>query len=160
MVPLILFTVEVVTVILRPRTLLTLHVVVGLTLVPPLLVKISSVSWRLVHYYYRANRNTHSREHRSQPGGCRQPRWRAGHQRQSVGQPEIDVTQFSRALLALAEKEQLRGQPLTPPSDDSRRGERPAGAAQPRGAAGRIGQNFRGPGRRAACPLVCSAYRE
>jgi hypothetical protein len=36
MVLLILFTSEVVTVILRPRTLLTLHVVVGLTLVPPL----------------------------------------------------------------------------------------------------------------------------
>jgi hypothetical protein len=51
LVLLVLFAVEVVTVIISPRAVLTLHVVVGLLLVPPLLVKIASVSWRFIQYY-------------------------------------------------------------------------------------------------------------
>jgi hypothetical protein len=48
---LVLFAIEVATVVITPRTVLTLHVVVGLVLVPPLLVKISSVAWRFLQYY-------------------------------------------------------------------------------------------------------------
>ena len=46
-----LFAVELATVLLGVRSVLTLHVVVGLLLVPPLLVKIASVSWRFFRYY-------------------------------------------------------------------------------------------------------------
>jgi hypothetical protein len=56
---LILLAVEGVTV-LRIRPLLTLHVFVGMLLVPPILVKMSSTIWRFVKYYlgsfdYRRN---------------------------------------------------------------------------------------------------------
>ena len=37
--------------VLGVRSVLALHVIVGLLLVPPLLVKISSVSWRFFRYY-------------------------------------------------------------------------------------------------------------
>jgi hypothetical protein len=47
----VLFVIEVVTVVIKPRSVLTLHVVVGLLLVPPLLVKLGSVTWRMVGYY-------------------------------------------------------------------------------------------------------------
>jgi hypothetical protein len=46
-----LFCVEVATVLMGVRSVLTLHVVIGLLLVPPLLVKIASVSWRFFQYY-------------------------------------------------------------------------------------------------------------
>ena len=42
---------EVATVVLGVRSVLTLHVMIGLILVPPLLVKICSVSWRFFRYY-------------------------------------------------------------------------------------------------------------
>jgi hypothetical protein len=48
---LLLFCAEVATVVLGVRSVLTLHVMIGLLLVPPLLVKISSVSWRFFQYY-------------------------------------------------------------------------------------------------------------
>ena len=48
---LVLFAIEVSTVIIGVKTNLTMHVVVGLLLVPPLLVKIASVSWRFIKYY-------------------------------------------------------------------------------------------------------------
>jgi hypothetical protein len=51
LVLLLLSCVEVATVVLGVRSVLTLHVMVGLILVPPLLVKISSVSWRFFRYY-------------------------------------------------------------------------------------------------------------
>jgi hypothetical protein len=47
---LVLLAIEGVTV-LRVGQLLTLHVVVGLLLVPPVLVKIASTTWRFAHYY-------------------------------------------------------------------------------------------------------------
>jgi hypothetical protein len=47
----VLFAIEIVTVIIKPLSVLTLHVVVGLVLVPPLLVKIGSVGWRFLQYY-------------------------------------------------------------------------------------------------------------
>jgi hypothetical protein len=48
---LLLFAAEVATVVLGVRSVLTLHVMLGLVLVPPLLVKICSVSWRFFLYY-------------------------------------------------------------------------------------------------------------
>jgi hypothetical protein len=48
---LVLFSVEIITVVLGVWSVLTLHVMVGLILVPPILVKISSVSWRFIQYY-------------------------------------------------------------------------------------------------------------
>jgi hypothetical protein len=48
---LLLFCVEVATVVIGVKGMLTLHVMIGLLLVPPLLVKISSVSWRFLRYY-------------------------------------------------------------------------------------------------------------
>jgi hypothetical protein len=50
---LLLFCVEVATVVMGVKGMLTLHVMIGLVLVPPLLVKISSVSWRFLRYYRR-----------------------------------------------------------------------------------------------------------
>jgi hypothetical protein len=47
---LILLAVEGVTV-LRVRSLLTAHVFIGMLLVPPILVKISSTTWRFARYY-------------------------------------------------------------------------------------------------------------
>lgn len=51
LVLLVLFAIQVGTVIIGVKTHLTLHVVVGLLLVPPLIVKIGSVSWRFIRYY-------------------------------------------------------------------------------------------------------------
>ena len=51
LVLLILFAIQIATVIIGVRTHLSLHVVIGLTLVPPLLIKISAVSWRFLQYY-------------------------------------------------------------------------------------------------------------
>jgi hypothetical protein len=48
---LVMFVVEIVTVVLQPRRVLTLHVVVGLILVPVVALKLVSTSWRLVNYY-------------------------------------------------------------------------------------------------------------
>lgn len=47
----VLFSVEVATVLLTARSVLSLHVAVGLILVPPVLLKIGTVTWRLVAYY-------------------------------------------------------------------------------------------------------------
>lgn len=48
-----LLCVELATVVMGVKGVLTLHVVIGLLLVPPLLVKIASVSWRFLQYYRR-----------------------------------------------------------------------------------------------------------
>jgi hypothetical protein len=50
---LVLLAVEGVTV-LRVRALLNLHVFVGMVLVPPVLLKIGSTSWRFARYYFGA----------------------------------------------------------------------------------------------------------
>jgi hypothetical protein len=47
----VLFSVEVATVLLTARSVLSLHVAVGLILVPPVLLKIGSVTWRMASYY-------------------------------------------------------------------------------------------------------------
>jgi hypothetical protein len=46
-----MFVVEIVTVLLQPRRVLTLHVVVGLILVPVVALKLVSTGWRIVSYY-------------------------------------------------------------------------------------------------------------
>lgn len=46
-----LFAIEVATVVMGVRANLALHVMVGLLLVPPLLVKMAAVGWRFVRYY-------------------------------------------------------------------------------------------------------------
>jgi hypothetical protein len=46
-----LFAIEVATVVMGVKTNLTLHVIVGLLLVPPLLVKMAAVGWRFIRYY-------------------------------------------------------------------------------------------------------------
>ena len=51
LVLLILFAIQIATVIIGVRTHLSLHVLIGLILVPPLLIKISAVSWRFLQYY-------------------------------------------------------------------------------------------------------------
>ncbi|MGH3282789.1 MAG: hypothetical protein ACRDNW_27190 [Trebonia sp.] len=51
LVLLVLVAVEVSTAVLGVQSHLTLHVVAGLLLVPPLLVKIASVAWRFLRYY-------------------------------------------------------------------------------------------------------------
>jgi succinate dehydrogenase/fumarate reductase cytochrome b subunit len=51
LVLLVLFVVEIVTVALQPRSLLALHIVVGLILIPPVVVKLASTAWRMVKYY-------------------------------------------------------------------------------------------------------------
>lgn len=48
---LVLCCVEVGTVLIGVKSHLTLHVMIGLTVVPPLAVKITSVSWRFIRYY-------------------------------------------------------------------------------------------------------------
>lgn len=50
LVLLVLLAIEGVTV-LRVHSLLTLHVFVGMLLIPPILVKISSTTWRFARYY-------------------------------------------------------------------------------------------------------------
>ena len=51
---LILLVAEVVTVALGAASVLSLHVAIGLTLVPPVLVKLASTTWRMVNYYVGA----------------------------------------------------------------------------------------------------------
>ena len=48
---LVLFGIQIATVVIGVASHLTLHVVVGLLVVPPLLVKVASVSWRFIRYY-------------------------------------------------------------------------------------------------------------
>jgi succinate dehydrogenase/fumarate reductase cytochrome b subunit len=57
---LVLFVVEIVTVALQPRSVLTLHSIVGLILIPPVVLKLGSTAWRSFNYYrgvppYRRN---------------------------------------------------------------------------------------------------------
>ncbi len=51
LVLLVLFVAEIVTVLLQPRKVLTLHVVIGLVLVPLVVLKLVSTIWRMVSYY-------------------------------------------------------------------------------------------------------------
>jgi len=48
---LVLFITEIATVLLGARSVLTLHVTLGLLLVPPVLLKIASTTWRIAAYY-------------------------------------------------------------------------------------------------------------
>ncbi len=48
---LILFALQVVTVLLGVRSVLPWHVVLGLILLPPVLLKLTSVTWRMVSYH-------------------------------------------------------------------------------------------------------------
>src|SRR5438105_15587254 len=48
---LVLFIAEIATVLIRARSVLTLHVTLGLLLVPPVLLKIASTTWRMTAYY-------------------------------------------------------------------------------------------------------------
>jgi hypothetical protein len=48
---LVLFVAEIATVLLGARSALTLHVTLGLLLVPPVLLKIASTTWRMAAYY-------------------------------------------------------------------------------------------------------------
>src|SRR5215468_18980 len=51
LVLLVLLVIEIVTVALQPRSVLTLHTVVGLMLIPPVVVKLGSTVWRMISYY-------------------------------------------------------------------------------------------------------------
>jgi hypothetical protein len=51
LVLLVLFAVQIATVLIGVRAHLALHVVIGLILVPPLAIKVSAVSWRFLQYY-------------------------------------------------------------------------------------------------------------
>jgi len=53
LVLLLLFAAQIATVILGVRSVLAWHVVIGLILVPPVLLKIGSTTWRMVSYYRR-----------------------------------------------------------------------------------------------------------
>ena len=53
-VVLVLLLAELATVVLGARSVLTLHVAIGLILVPPVLVKLASTTWRMVNYYLGA----------------------------------------------------------------------------------------------------------
>ena len=48
---LLLFIAEIATVLIGARSVLTLHVTLGLLLVPPVLLKIASTTWRMAAYY-------------------------------------------------------------------------------------------------------------
>lgn len=48
---LVMFVIEIVTVVLSPRRVLTLHVVTGLILAPVVALKLVSTMWRMVNYY-------------------------------------------------------------------------------------------------------------
>jgi len=50
---LVLFLLEIVTVLIGVSGVLSWHVVIGLTLLPPVLLKLASVTWRMVGYYRR-----------------------------------------------------------------------------------------------------------
>ena len=51
---LILLTAELVTVLLGAASVLSLHVAIGLIIVPPVLAKLASTTWRIVNYYLGA----------------------------------------------------------------------------------------------------------
>src|SRR5437660_1860298 len=51
MVLLVLFIAEIATVLMGARSVLTLHMTLGLLLVPPVLLKIASTTWRMAAYY-------------------------------------------------------------------------------------------------------------
>ncbi|HEY2638811.1 MAG TPA: hypothetical protein VGI66_02860 [Streptosporangiaceae bacterium] len=51
LVLLVLFVAEIVTVVLGPRNVLALHIAIGLTLVPLVVLKLASTTWRMVRYY-------------------------------------------------------------------------------------------------------------
>jgi succinate dehydrogenase/fumarate reductase cytochrome b subunit len=51
LVLLVLFVVEIVTVALQSRSVLALHSVVGLILIPPVVLKLGSTAWRAFNYY-------------------------------------------------------------------------------------------------------------
>src|SRR5258705_5301314 len=48
---LVLFIAELATVLMSARSVLTVHVTLGLLLVPPILLKIASTTWRMAAYY-------------------------------------------------------------------------------------------------------------
>ena len=48
---LVLFIAEIATVLMGARSVLTLHMTLGLLLVPPILLKIASTTWRMTAYY-------------------------------------------------------------------------------------------------------------
>jgi hypothetical protein len=50
---LLLFVAELVTVVMGARSALSVHVMVGLLLVPPVLLKVGTTTWRMVSYYRR-----------------------------------------------------------------------------------------------------------
>jgi uncharacterized membrane protein YtjA (UPF0391 family) len=56
---LILLIAELVTVVLGAASVLSLHVAIGLILVPPVLVKLATTTWRMVNYYIGAATYTH-----------------------------------------------------------------------------------------------------
>jgi hypothetical protein len=53
-VVLILLIAELVTVVLGAASVLSLHVTIGLILVPPVLVKLATTTWRMINYYLGA----------------------------------------------------------------------------------------------------------
>lgn len=53
LVLLLLFAAQIGTVVLGVRSVLAWHVVIGLVLLPPVLLKIGSTTWRMVSYYRR-----------------------------------------------------------------------------------------------------------
>jgi hypothetical protein len=51
LVLLVLFAAEIVTVVVGPRSVLTFHIAIGLVLVPVVVLKLASTTWRMVSYY-------------------------------------------------------------------------------------------------------------
>lgn len=51
MVLLVLFVAEIVTVVVGPRSVLALHIAIGLAVVPLVVLKLTSTTWRMVRYY-------------------------------------------------------------------------------------------------------------
>ncbi len=50
---LLLFVAEIITVVLGPRSVLAVHIAIGLALVPLVILKLASTTWRMVNYYRR-----------------------------------------------------------------------------------------------------------
>jgi hypothetical protein len=59
--------------VLRVRSLLTLHVFIGMMLIPPVLLKTGSTGWRFVRYY-RGSPSTDARDRRRSCFGSSVPR--------------------------------------------------------------------------------------
>jgi hypothetical protein len=51
LVLLVLLAAEIVTVVVGPRSVLTVHIAIGLVLVPVVVLKLASTTWRMVSYY-------------------------------------------------------------------------------------------------------------